>query len=125
MKSLLNSLNIFHYLNQEKWWYPNGLPRVKIATEMNDGWRRNAANWLVKRAELFEFSYSIEEIRWLEGGLGGSLVDAMTGETVSMMPGGDMACDAFEREQNDRAENPEEWIKTTRLYNALLSGLEV
>jgi hypothetical protein len=128
MKSLFESLNIFHYLNQSEWWYPNGKPRVQIATEMNDGWRVNAANWLVKNAAQFESAYSIEELSWLESGCGGLWLEIVSdgagnpvvGGPVSMMPRGDMACDAFEREQDERIENPEEWIKTTSLYKALI-----
>lgn len=123
------ALNIFHYLNQGEWWYPNGLPRVLIASEMNNGWRVNAANFLVKRAALYEFHYTTAEIVWLNSGFGGVLREVVEDENgepmvldglVSMMPSGEMACDAFDTMMDYRAENPEEWIKTTTLYKALI-----
>lgn len=120
MATLFKSINVYHYLNQGEWWYPNGKPRVRIATEMGDRWRENAANWLVKNAWNFEIAYTSGEIQWLESGLGGQLIDVMTERPASMMPGGDAACDAFDALMSERAANPEEWIKTTTLYKALV-----
>jgi hypothetical protein len=127
------TLNVFHYLNQGEWWYPHQKPRVLIATEMNDGWRRNAANLIIRHAAIYELHYASSEMNWLLTGLGGTMLevlghddngDPVLGSPVSMMPSGDMACDAFDRELDDRAHDPEKWIKTTTLYKALMDGLE-
>jgi hypothetical protein len=122
---------IHWYLSQGEVWFPNGTPKVRIQ-DMDLRWRRNAANWLVRRASNWAFLYTVGEINWLESGCGGAWREVVSdgagnpvaGPPVSMMPSGDMACDAFEREQEAREANAESWIKTTALYRALVAGLD-
>ena len=118
------------YLSQGEVWFPNNKPRVRIQ-DMDLDWRRNAANWLVRRAASLEFSYTVGEMAWLSSGCGGTWrevlghdenLNAVLGDPVSMMPSGDMACDAFDHEQESRSADPAAWIQTTALYLALVDG---
>jgi hypothetical protein len=120
---------IHWYLSQGEVWFPKDRPKLRVQ-DMDLGHRRNAANWLVRRAASWEHAYTVGELIWLVSGCGGvwhevtsdGAGNPVAGPVVSMMPSGDMACDAFEREQEGRAADPAAWIQTTALYRALVAG---
>jgi hypothetical protein len=114
---------VFWYLNQGQIWFPKDRPQIKIQ-DMDLDWRRNAANWLVRRSRYFAFMYGIGEFHDLFG----RTAKDIFGNTVNIGPTeGSWASDAVERELERRGEerehNPESWIKTTALYRALVAGL--
>lgn len=89
---------------QDTWWYPYRRPAIRIV-EMEKTHRYNTANLLERKA--------------------GGIVRA---QEVSMVfspfqPGGDMACDAFDRELDEMREHPAEWLRGTPLLQALRRGL--
>jgi hypothetical protein len=89
---------------QDTWWYPHRRPAVRIA-EMEKPHRLNTANWLERRATLYanaEYHYMIFS---------------------PMQPGGDMACDAFDRELQMMLDEPVEWLRGTPLMQTLRRGL--
>jgi hypothetical protein len=71
---------------------------------MDPDWRRNAAQWMEKRAALFELRYTLGEI---------SQLDLMS----------DNVQDAMDAWQDERQANPVAWIRTTELYRALIADL--
>lgn len=120
-------IDVYLYMNQGKWWFPNGKPRV-LVSEMDESWRGNAARWLVRQAKSLSFRYDIAQIQYIYGREVEALTAAGTpsGQFVSLGPRGDMACDAMERdldrEQEYRANDPERWVRSTPLYLALTEG---
>ena len=120
---------IYVYLSQGEIWFPNGVPKIRIQ-DMDLRWRRNAANWLIRRAASWSFLYTVGEVSYLMSGCNGLWREVVTdgngnpvaGPAVSMMPSGDMACDAYESEQMARQTDPAAWIQTTALYRALVAG---
>lgn len=103
----------FAYFNQGKWWVPNGKPPV-LVTDMDAAWRHNAAAFLVRRAGAYLFQYDLGELHtvWAE---------------PSAPSNGSAAFDSLERAcdegQEQRNADPEAWIKTTSLYQALVKDL--
>jgi hypothetical protein len=116
---------MYAYLNQGEWWFPDGRPRVRIA-DMDESWRRNAAAFLLRHARGAEFRYTLGELDVLSTPVpfvvgvreDGTVVER-TDPSVTLGPSGDMACDAFDREVEERRDHPEEWLKVTTLYQAL------
>jgi hypothetical protein len=88
---------------QDAWWYPYRRPAIRIA-EMEKTHRLNTANWLERKA--------VKLVREQE-----------TRMALGPQPGGDMACDAFERGLDDMREHPVEWLRGTPLLQALRKGL--
>lgn len=114
---------LYRLLQQGERWLPDGKPAVAIK-HMDPAWRHNTAAFLVRRAHNYLLQYDFGEIISIWGA---SAVD-VRGERVSLAPtSGSMADDAVERDmhqqQADRAADPEAWIKSTRLYRALVKGL--
>lgn len=89
---------------QNEWWYPYRRPAIRIA-EMEKTHRYNTANFLERKA--------------------GRLVRAQEMSMIlsPFQPGGDMACDAFDRELDVMRERPVEWLRGTPLLVALRKGL--
>lgn len=119
----------FAYLNQGEVWIPrDGKPR-RIA-DMDPPWRHNASQWLLRRAAVLEFRYSLGEIDYWFTPRVPAIVDPLGQpheELVSLAPTGDMALADFdaelERESDRRADDPEGWLKATALYQALVADL--
>ncbi len=91
-------------LHQGKWWQPQQGPRMRIV-DMTDVHRLHTAAWLFKRAAF--------------------LADA---EATAMMfgpfaPSGDAACDDLDSLVDALYARPEEWLRETALFGALLDGL--
>jgi hypothetical protein len=120
---------IHAYLSQGEVWFPKDRPKIRIK-DMDLDHRRNAANWLVRRAASWSFMYTVGEVSYLMSGCNGLWREVVSdgdgnpvpGPAVSMMPSGDMACDAYESEQMARQIDPAAWIQTTALYRALVAG---
>lgn len=124
-------MNWYWYLNQDEYWYPNGKARIQIE-KMDERWRRNAANCLIRWSPNLVFQYQMCEHEWLITGMGGQWREVIgededhqpiAGGLANMLPRGEMAMDAYERSQEKAIEHPEEWIRCTDLYKALLKGL--
>jgi hypothetical protein len=98
---------IYALLNQADVWLPNGKPAVKI-TDMDESWRRNAAAYLVRTAKSHAFQYDL--------GLLSHIRDSGPRE-------GTLAADRLDQDLLRRADAPEEWLKTTPLYKALVQDL--
>jgi hypothetical protein len=103
----------FSYLNQDEEWVPNGKPPVRIA-DMDPSWRYNAARFLARNADTYLFRYDLGEL------------SAVFGDPLSPSQGS-MAMEAMEEEmdlaQTIRHHDPEAWIKSTPLYQALVKDL--
>jgi hypothetical protein len=117
----------YAYLSQGEIWFPKGRPKLPI-TDMDERWRRNAAAWLLRQAKTIEFYYSAYEIdRDHEPMMvvigehpDGRVVERLDPEAYLAPAEGSMAGDAYERIFEERAERPEEWLKSTPLYKALI-----
>ena len=113
---------VFWYLNQGEVWFPKGKPKVSIA-DMDLSWRRNAANWLVRRGRYFAFMYGTGEFSHVFSRTAEDIYGQMT--NIGPTPG-TMASDAVERELGRRGEErehaPAAWIRTTALFRALVAG---
>lgn len=126
------SLAWFKYLSQSTTWVPNGKPPLPIA-EMDTSWRRNAANWLLRRAATLAMRFGFGEIQYIYGTTALTVIDDGDGNPVDgpempvFAPRGDMAQLALEREleesQQARDGDPTAWLKTTPLYQALIADL--
>lgn len=118
---------IYTYLNQGEIWFPKDRPRIAIA-DMNDGWRHNAARWMLRRAATWALLYDFGEtlvlatpsvrdvINEADDGLRayGSVLS-----TFDLMS--EHAYDAFEQAADERQRDPQTWIRTTKLYRALMA----
>ncbi len=125
----------FMYLRQSTKWKPRASKAVSIS-EMDDSWRYNAARWLLRRAQLAEMLYTFGELRVLGeplpvviGEADGEPIEVLDLEASlfsNRLPSeGSMAADAFDDEIDQRTQDPEVWLKTTPLYQALVQGLDV
>lgn len=113
---------VFWYLNQSQVWFPKDRPKVQIQ-DMDLSWRRNAANWLVRRGSYFALLYGTGEF----DSIFNRTAEDIYGQTVNIGPTeGSMASDAVEREleeaEHQREHNPSAWIQTTALFRALVAG---
>ncbi|MEV0382863.1 hypothetical protein [Nonomuraea sp. NPDC050643] len=122
----------FKYLSQEATWVPNGRPPLRVS-EMDAAWRHNAANWLLRQAGTLAMRFGIGEIAFIYSTTAPTVISDANGEPVPgpdmpvFAPMGEMAQDALEREldgsQQARDADPEGWLKTTPLYQALVKDL--
>jgi hypothetical protein len=117
------------YLNQAEYWIPKGKPAIRIA-EMDEQWRRNAAAWLLRRASIVASCYTVAELSMLHAPMlvvvaeiDGKPVEWLDPNATLAPSEGSMAADMLDRERARRAERPEEWLKATPLFRALLEGL--
>lgn len=108
----------YQHLSQGETWVPNGQPPLPIA-DMDAGWRYNAANWLLKRAETLVFLYQMGEALALSEPIG---TDVLTGQPVFVEAPPEVEF-RWGSEDLERLADPEAWLKTTELYQALVSGL--
>lgn len=91
---------------QSEWWYPKGRPALRIA-DMEDCHRYNTAEYLKRRAGTIVHEQHMR----------------MIFAPAIFQPGGDMACDAFDREIDEMLERPISWVCGTPLLRALTAGL--
>jgi len=119
------------YLHQTEFWIPKDRPPVKIV-EMHGQWRKNAAAFMLRRVHVIEPYYSAAELYMMSQPVpyvtgeraDGTLVEH-TDPTITHLPTeGSMAADVYDQELHHRSEHPEEWLKSTPLYKALLEGIE-
>lgn len=105
-------VSTFALLNQADFWYPKPPAEPVRVAEMDPAWRYNAARMLLRHAALLADRYSWGELAFISGPMG---------------PSGDAACDAvesaFDEAERFRAEDPQGWMRTTRLYKVLTAGL--
>ncbi|MFI7042642.1 hypothetical protein ACIBI0_38695 [Microbispora rosea] len=113
------------YLNQGETWIPaTGVP-VKVM-DMDQGWRSNAARWLLRRAGVLEFYCTFAEVQRLTSMTGQAVLgEDEHGNPVlgppEIIPLSDHVEDALMREMDQRADDPQAWLKTTTLYRALVA----
>lgn len=122
----------YAYLNQGEWWVPDGKPPIRI-TDMDPAWRYHAARFLARNARGYLFRYDLGDLAHIWGATAREVIGEDNGEPVfgrlvSLAPTpGSRAADALEEEldlaQTRRANDPEGWIKSTDLYQALVDGL--
>jgi hypothetical protein len=122
----------YRYLSQDQMWVPKGRPPLLI-TEMDVAWRYNAANWLLKRAARVSRLYAQGQIAFIFGTLAPEVIaDGSDGPVYGRMvpcfaPRGEMAelalDQAMDEEDRARDEDPQAWMKTTPLYQALVAGI--
>lgn len=97
-------MNWFELLEQDVSWMTKGGDIILIK-DMDHNHRRNAAAMLTRKAYqlalAYDFAYPLPD------------PDSC----------GDMAYQSLEAAQYARLENPERWISSTRLYQALVDGL--
>lgn len=102
------------YLDQGEQWKPNGKPMIRI-TEMDLPWRYNASRWLERNAAGIARKYTLSE---------GFEFAAICASPLG--PSDDTAW-SIEAEMDcaaeDRARDPQAWIRTTALYQALIKDL--
>lgn len=112
MSNTALAMHWYTLLRQSKGWVDrNGL--AYTIEEMTPTYRRNCANWLVKHSTNIGVLYGIGEIEFTF-----SLLQQFILEDDIW--GGDDALDEADRM---RAEEPERWIATTPLYQALMREL--
>lgn len=126
------SLAWFKYLSQSATWVPKDKPPLPIS-EMDASWRRNAANWLLRRASMLVDRFGFGEIQYIYGTTAPTVIADKNGqpvpgpETLVFAPRGEWAQDSLEREldesQRARDADPTAWLKTTPLYQALITDL--
>lgn len=107
----------YGHLNQSEQWVPATGQPLPIAG-MDATWRFNAANWLLKRAKNLAFLYGMGEVLALGDPLGTDL----TGQPVHVEAPPEVEAD-WDREDRERGADPEAWLKTTELYQALVKDL--
>lgn len=127
-------MNWFWYLNQKVWWYPDGKPRVEIEKNMTDFWRVNAARCLLRWSPKVVLAYQLDEMAYLLNGAGGkyrSLIgfdedkNPILGDPANFLPQGELAQEAFDQMQEWQLDHPEEWMRQTPLFKALIDELGV
>jgi hypothetical protein len=111
---------MYAYFNQGTTWQPKGRPCLPI-TEMNPAWRRNAAWWLERNAEMFEIYYSLGEIERLAAPAYRDMVRGRAVSEFDLMSESTM--DGLTAASDERSADPAVWIRTTPLYRALVDGL--
>jgi hypothetical protein len=101
----------FAYLDQGEQWVPKSLVPVQIA-DMDPIWRYNAARFLLRENPSYLFRDHLGEAFkfWLRGPHRDSVA------AVSLER-------SLKQEHAEREADPEAWLKTTALYQALVEGL--
>jgi hypothetical protein len=94
-------------LDQEEWWAPKVGSMIRVVN-MTDTHRWHTVRMLERNAH----SIAMDE-HWRMGLMAGG----------PLGPGGDMACDAFEREMGDLLRYPLEFLRSRPLYEALARRL--
>lgn len=89
-------MNVPDYLDQGEVWIPKDGRPIAIE-DMTPEWRRNAARWLIRRAEALR----------MECRIAGSRNDG-TEDLVGLLSG---------------ISKPDEWVRRTALYLALIDGV--
>lgn len=92
------------YVKQGETWVPKDRDPIKIS-DMDPRWRANAARWLLRQAGVVEFYYTAVELSRLRADMSDHVADALTQET------------------DRRADDPQAWLKTMPLYQALVKDL--
>jgi hypothetical protein len=104
-------MDLSTYLDQGRVWISKDQEMIGIET-MSPEWRRNAAKWLLRRADVLRIECRIASFRnechALEDGTADYLRREETGDLVSLLR--DIS-------------KPDEWIERTDLYRALVEGL--
>lgn len=112
-------------MQDQTWTTKDGT--VMQVTEMTLDHCRNVIRLLERHAPVIEMKYTMSEVVRLSQpvphiiGLdeNGNDVEAPRHEWTNMMPSGRMACDAFDREMEERFRNPVQWLHTLPLLVAL------
>ena len=113
-------------LHQDLVWHRrDGLP-VALA-EMDAGYCRNVIRMLERTAPSIQLKYTMAELTALTRPIPTVIGEDMDGTPVlasrqdwtSLMPSGEMAQDAFNRELEQRAADPVTWLHTLPLLVAL------
>lgn len=118
----------YAYLGQGKVWYDRAGQRLVIA-DMPLRYRENCCRFLERRARNLETWYTLGEIGQMHR-LVPTIVGHIDGRDIEGPPIdigpeiGSMADDAIQQSQDERARNPERWLRTTELYRALAGELE-
>ena len=109
----------YAYLRQGKTWFPKDRPPLDVA-DMDLRWRRNAARWLEKRAAIFEIRYTLGEVAWLATP---TLREVERGPMLAQLDlMSDNVADAMDQWQAEREADPVAWIRSTVLYQALVTA---
>ncbi|MFB4306906.1 hypothetical protein [Actinomadura sp. GTD37] len=112
---------LFTLFQQGEIWLPNGKPPIQI-TDMDPAWRFNTARFLTRNARHYVLTYELGEHR----AIWHAKAREVTGQMLSLAPS-EAAAAGVERELEaasaSRAEDPEAWIKSTPLYQALMKDL--
>lgn len=112
---------LYSLFQQGEVWVPRDKPAVQI-TDMDPAWRYNAARFLTRNAPAYVLPYELGEHQSIWHAEGRDV----TGQMVSLAPS-EAAAAGVERElaaaSASRAQDPEAWIKSTPLYQALVDGL--
>jgi len=93
------------YLDQDEYWINRQREKVLIV-HMDPEWRYNASRMMERNAARMADLYNWGDLGFL-----------------SRFPMGEMAQDGFESAMDSRDHDPAAWIRTTRLYQALVAGL--
>lgn len=128
------SLNLYQYYNQTKYWLPNGKPAVLIES-MDERWKENAAAWLLRHAQVLVTKYQVDLVHSLAEGLlvteDGRMVRAIDvtahpeiERPAILLPQGEWAEEAFEKELEWAYESPQDWMRSMPLYKVLASAGE-
>lgn len=111
-KPVHSGLPVYPYLNQGDRWYPKPPAAPVRIADMDATWRYNAARFLLRAARSLAWRYGFGELALLSGPFG---------------PQGDMATMGAEEElvraDKFRLDDPQGWMRTTALYQALTAGL--
>jgi len=122
----------YAYFNQRKTWCPKDKPPLDVIY-MDPAWRANAARWLERRAAYFEMRYTFGELYAMSTPLVREVIGEINGVAVegggSMLSALDLMSDLvagdMDRWRDERAADPIAWIRTTKLYRALVADVAV
>lgn len=117
------------YLDQGEWWYPKPpRPRLRVS-DMDARWRRNSARWMERRAELYALRYTMGEVLQLMQPTMRAVIGKLDGEVVlsdrlyshwDLMS--ETVQDDMDRWQTERDTDPVGWLRSTKLYRALITA---
>lgn len=123
-------LAAYRYLNQGQVWIPRRPNEPVRIADMDLGWRHNAANFLLRRAGHLAHRYTYGMIRSAGSPIYRDVIGEYRGEPIfsgavfseiDLMT--ENAHDSFEDEQRRILANPEEWLRGTALFRALVAAL--
>ncbi len=97
-------MDMVDYLDQGDVWINRDGVRITIDS-MPALWRRNAAKWLVSHAEALRSACEVSRLR--RDVLSGRVREEITGDLVITLAA---------------VSKPDEWVKRTELYQALMAG---